>query len=68
MFCNCCGKKIAEENAVVTEDYIEVTKKWGYFSEKDGVSQYFILCEFCMDRISRDFVIPIASHKMTEMI
>lgn len=68
MICNCCGRKLAEKNTIVTEDYIEVTKKWGYFSKKDGITQHFVLCESCMDIIDDKFVIPILSSEMTEMI
>ena len=45
LFCNKCGKKFIEENGLIREDYVMITKSWGYFSEKDGRRDTFCLCE-----------------------
>jgi len=47
VICSCCGNQLnVHEN-----DYIHIEKKWGYFSNKDGVSQSLDLCEKCWDKI-----------------
>ena len=43
--CNCCRRPLPVENGIVLEDYIHVDKAWGYFSERDGETIAFDLCE-----------------------
>ncbi|MBQ9885738.1 MAG: hypothetical protein IJM37_02575 [Lachnospiraceae bacterium] len=60
-FCNCCGRKI------VNEDFLEVEKEWGYFSSKDGEKISFDLCEKCFDKITADFKIKPQTGTVTEL-
>ena len=41
------------------EEVLEVEKRWGYFSEKDGQTDRFDLCEACYDEWVDGFLIPI---------
>ena len=34
--CNMCGKELSVRNDILMEDAIIISKKWGYFSKKDG--------------------------------
>ncbi len=52
--CDCCGKEIKKEK----EDYLEIEKTWGYFSEKDGDKHQFDICEHCYDVWVGGFVYP----------
>ena len=57
--CNCCGKEICMEPMDDREEYLEVTKEWGYFSRKDGEVHHFLLCESCYDRLTERFCLPV---------
>ena len=41
IICNKCGKEIKVIRGVAQEDYLEVTKRWGYFSNKDTQEDCF---------------------------
>lgn len=60
VYCNCCGRKL--EN----EDFLEVEKQWGYFSKKDGTKESFELCEACYDKITAAFKFPPEKEEMVE--
>lgn len=57
--CNKCGREIEMEHGMAREGVLQVKWDWGYFSEKDGESHSFCLCETCYDEIRKDFVIPV---------
>ncbi len=68
IYCNKCGKEIKQVNFVSFEDYIHVCKKWGYFSEVDGKTQEFVLCEACVKVLEKEFVIPSKWFDTTELL
>ena len=68
LFCNKCGKRFLEENGLFREDYVKITKSWGYFSEKDGRRDTFCLCEKCYDEITSAFVLPVLQEELTEFV
>lgn len=53
IFCNRCSKEITGQ------DVLSVEKRWGYFSQKDGETHRFDLCEECYDEWIASFQIPI---------
>lgn len=59
LYCNGCGKRIASDNGIIREGILQVDWDWGYFSEKDGETHSFCLCEKCYDRIRSTFAIPV---------
>ena len=67
-YCNCCGKEIHTEPLSDREEYLDVTKEWGYFSRKDGEIHRFTLCEACYDRITGRFCIPVVKTVQTELL
>ena len=57
--CNKCGRVIPVVEGVPQEDVLTVDKRWGYFSEKDGETHRFDLCESCYDEWIKEFLIPV---------
>ena len=59
IICNKGGKEIKVIRGVAQEDYLEVTKRWGYFSNKDTQEDCFDLCEDCYDELVASFKIRL---------
>lgn len=59
VICNKCGKEISSRNGCLTEDVLQVEKRWGYPSEKDNEVHTFDLCETCYDEWVETFLIPV---------
>lgn len=68
IYCNSCGKEIKMMNLIPVEDYIYVRKNWGYFSEVDGRTQEFVLCESCVKDMEEGFTIPSKWCDTTELL
>lgn len=66
--CNCCGRKITVTNGIVREGCIRVEAPFGFFSQKDGQTHCFDLCEACYDKITADFQIPAEIREETEFL
>jgi len=66
--CNCCGKELKVENGILKEGIFSAENIWGYFSDKDGESHCFELCEKCYDMIVADFMIPVEITERTELL
>lgn len=59
IICNQCGKKIPVENGWPREGVFSSDFQWGYFSDKDGETHSFDLCETCYDKLIQGFRIPV---------
>ncbi len=59
IICNRCGREIQAENGQPTAGVFSVDYQWGYFSEKDGETHRFDLCESCYDELIKEFLIPV---------
>lgn len=59
VFCNRCKKEIPAVNGLLQEGVFHVDYTWGYFSEKDGETHSFDLCEACYDAWLKEFQIPV---------
>ena len=68
IYCNCCGKKLLVEKTGEREDYLFVSKEWGYFSGKDGIEHRFDLCEACYDKIIGQFQLPVEEEETKELL
>ncbi|MCT4542524.1 MAG: hypothetical protein N4A63_03145 [Vallitalea sp.] len=55
VYCNKCGKLIYSDEIKEKVDYIDVSKEWGYFSNKDMEIHHFDLCEQCYDELIKTF-------------
>ena len=68
IICNSCGCNLCLQPGENMQEYIKVTKTWGYFSKKDGRTQEFVLCEDCYDAITKEFRVPVKEIQATELI
>lgn len=68
VFCNKCGREIISDNGVIKEGVFSVNYEWGYFSEKDGQSHGFDLCEQCYDKMISEFVIQPEKKEINEFL
>lgn len=66
--CNQCGRSIRAEGNILQEDILHVEKKWGYFSQKDGIQHSWDLCEMCYEKLVQGFVIPLEKTDLTELL
>ncbi len=67
LICNGCGKILKVENGILREDMFEGKKQWGYFSERDGEVDSFLLCESCYRKMTEKFVVPPIVTEATEL-
>ena len=68
LVCNVCGRDLKIEKGILMEDAFEVTKEWGYFSNRDLEVHKFTICEECYDRIVAEFKVPIKVSKKNEVL
>ena len=68
VICNCCNKELRVENGILKDECIHVSHAFGYFSEKDGETQSFDLCEECYNKMIAKFRIPVVSGERTELL
>lgn len=66
--CNACGKYFEFHNEIPIEDFVIITKAWGYFSKKDGETHKLCLCETCYDNILNQMVIPADILETKELV
>lgn len=66
--CNVCGKEIERINNIFKEDFLAVTKEWGYFSEKDLERHSFRICEECYNQWIQTFAVPVTKENTTEAV
>ena len=59
IICNKCGKEIVVTRGIPQEDVLDIEKRWGYFSEKDGQTDHFDICEDCYEEWIESFLIPV---------
>lgn len=68
VICNRCEKKLVVENGMLKDSAYEGIQTFGYFSERDGVTHRFDLCEECYNEWIRMFRIPVSETENPEMI
>lgn len=66
--CNQCGKRIPFENGILREDCLSITKNWGYFSKRDGLTHSFKICENCYDKLIKGFEVPVFESETKELL
>lgn len=62
IICNRCKKEIPIVAGVPAQDFLQVEKQWGYFSNKDNRRDSFELCEECYDALIKEFLIPVCAE------
>jgi ribosomal-protein-alanine N-acetyltransferase len=68
IICNGCGRSIKVVNDIPREDYVRVSKAWGFFSEKDGITEDYVLCEACHKRMTEALTIPPTRRDTVELL
>lgn len=68
VICNCCGRELSVKNGILEEEGIEVRHTFGYFSENDGQTEEFDLCEECYRKITGKFRVPVRGRTELELI
>lgn len=68
VFCNICGRELDHRGDILLEDYIQITKQWGYFSEHDLELHSFNICERCYNVMEKHFRIPVDVGKVKEVL
>ena len=63
--CNMCGREIVKNDFGYFEDYLPVSKTWGYGTALDGETHSFNLCIECYTALTESFVLPM---KVEEVI
>ena len=51
--CNKCGRMLQVKNGILMEGVFPGNVTWGYFSDQDGESHSFDLCEDCYKKVER---------------
>lgn len=67
IICNCCGQPIKKHAFDVDttkpfdipDDYLEINKEWGYFSDYDYENHKAHICQTCYKKWIDSFKIPI---------
>ena len=68
VYCNHCGRRMRVNSGILEEGCFSIQYTFGYFSEKDGMTHDFDLCESCYDSITNQFKIPITQKEETELL
>ncbi|MBR1691668.1 MAG: hypothetical protein IJ711_02710 [Lachnospiraceae bacterium] len=66
--CNGCKKEMKVEHGILKEGLFEGVQRFGYFSEKDGITHKFDLCEECYDRMTHSFALPVTEIEEKEFL
>lgn len=68
VICNGCGEETLAENYIIKKDFLSVKKDWGYFSERDGETDQWDLCERCYEKVVDSFRIHMNISDTTELM
>ena len=66
--CNKCGRTWNGDADLAKEGVCTVKIDWGYFSNKDGETHQFCLCEDFYDEMIKKFRIPVRVIERTELL
>lgn len=66
--CNMCGRSIKIQKGMITDGVLSIEYKWGYFSDFDGETHSFDICQDCYKKLEKKFVIPIDKEDTTELM
>lgn len=66
--CNGCKKEMQVENGILKEGLFEGKQTFGFFSDKDGTTHKFDLCEACYDSMVEKFALPVEEIEEKEIM
>jgi len=49
--CNFCGEFISKNEHEYLNDYVSISKEWGYFSNYDGQTHCIDICQKCYEKL-----------------
>lgn len=68
VICNKCGKELQFESNILKEGCFQANITFDYFSNKDGETHRWDLCESCYDALTSTFLIPLTRQEETELL
>lgn len=68
VYCNCCGQQMKVQDGILMEGVAPVQIDWGFFSEKDGETHRFDLCESCYKKVTDCFLVPVEVVRRKELL
>lgn len=68
VICNQCEKELKVEDGILKEGHFEGKQTFGYFSDKDGMTHKFDLCEACYDKFVKNFKMPVEEIEEKEIL
>lgn len=66
--CNQCKKEVACVNGILKDQFFSVNQAWGYFSEHDGETDYWDLCQDCYKKLVQSFQIEPDVSEAAELM
>ena len=66
--CNQCLKELKVKKGILLEGHYEGLQTFGYFSNNDGVTHKFDLCETCYKKMIKKFALPVEEIEEKELI
>lgn len=66
--CNGCQKQLMVKKGILIEECIHIKKTFGYFSDRDGTTESFDLCQECYEKIVKGLAIPVDRQDNTEFL
>lgn len=66
--CNMCGRSIKIQNGMITDGVLSIDYKWGYFSDFDGQTHSFDICQDCYKKLEKKLIIPIEKTDTNELL
>lgn len=67
IICNRCGKILKRHGSAV-EDYLHISKQWGYFSPCDAIIEKMDICYECLKEWEKSFMYEPQLTKQTELL
>lgn len=67
LVCNCCGKQLRQSDGHY-EDYLHIVKRWGYLSDRDGMTEEMSICPECLQTWTKGFAIAPDCYPTTELL
>lgn len=68
ILCNKCGKELKTSKGMITDAALSIDYEWGYFSDYDGETHSFDICQDCYKEMVKGFIIPIDKKNTTELM
>lgn len=68
VICNKCGREAECAGGILKEEFFSAHITWGYFSERDGETDRWDLCQVCYAGLTKSFEIEADVSEETELM